>query len=157
MLVVSGNYYVGSRQRLPDNSGLPPFSAYKSYSASRSRSGGKVKNGGIVFQAGLACVFSTACFCGELRWRHVVQAAVWPPFVVVVSPVGDDPSCFKQVLEPADAQAFLAQLAVETLHVGILCGLARLDMHQIDLAIQRPGEEVATGQLRPVAPREAIS
>ena len=94
-----------------------------------------MNNGSIVFQAGLACVFSTACFCGELRRRHVVQAAVWPPLVVVVAPAGDDPSCFEQVLEPADAKTFLTQLAVETLHVGVLRGLARLDVDQVDLAI----------------------
>jgi hypothetical protein len=73
-----------------------------------------VKNGSIVFQAGLACVFSTACFCGELRWRPVVQAAMWPPLVVIVAPVGDDSSCLEQVLEPVDVKALFAQLAVET-------------------------------------------
>ena len=52
-------------------------------------------------------------------------------------------------------QALLAQLAIETLHVGVLRGLARLDVNQIDLAIQCPGKEVATGQLRAIAPREA--
>ena len=75
---------------------------------------------------------------------------MWPPFVVIPSPVGDDPSCFKQILEPADAKALLSQLAVEALHVGVLRGLARLDVDQIDLAIQSPGEEVATGQFRAV-------
>ena len=78
---------------------------------------------------------------------------MWPPLVVVVAPVGDDPPCFEQVLEPADAQAFLAQLAVETLHVCVLRGFSRLDVHQINLAIQSPGQEMAAGQLRPFAPR----
>ena len=80
-----------------------------------------------------------------------------PAFVVIAPPIGDDSSGLEQVLEPADAQALLAQLAVETLHVGVLRGLARLDVNQIDLAIQCPGKEVATGQLRAVAPREALS
>lgn len=75
---------------------------------------------------------------------------MWPPFVVIATPVVDDPPCFKQVLEPADAQALLAQLAVETLHVGVLRGLARLDVHKVDLAVQGPGKEVPTGQLRAV-------
>ena len=75
---------------------------------------------------------------------------MWPPLVVVVAPVGDDPPCFEQILEPADAKAFLAQFAVKVLHVGVLRGLARLDVNQVDLAIQRPCEETATGQLRAV-------
>ena len=110
-----------------------------------------------VFQAGEACVFSTACFCGELRWRHVAQAAVWPPLVVILAPVRDDPPGLEQVLEPADAKALLAQLAVETLHVGVLRGLSRLDVNQVDLVIQGPGKEMPTGQFRAVAPREAGS
>ena len=77
-----------------------------------------------------------------------------PPFVVVATPGGDDPSGFEQILEPADAKALLTQLTVETLHVGILRGLARLDVNQVNLLIQRPGKEVATGQLRAIAPRE---
>jgi hypothetical protein len=79
------------------------------------------------------------------------------PFVVIVTPSGDDSPGLEQVLEPADAKTFFAQLAVEALHIGILRGLARLDVHQIDLAIQRPGKEVTTGQLWPIAPREVAS
>ena len=79
---------------------------------------------------------------------------MWPPFVVIVSPVGDDSFCFEQILEPADTKSFLAQLAAETLYKSILRGLARLDVHQTDLAIQCPGEKMPTGQLRTVAPRE---
>ena len=70
-----------------------------------------------------------------------------PPLVVIVAPVGDGPSCLEQVLEPADAQALLAQLAVEALHVGVLRGLAGLDVHEIDFAIQSPGKEMPAGQL----------
>ena len=61
---------------------------------------------------------------------------MWPPFVVIATPGGDDPPCLEEVLEPADAQAFLAQFAVEALHVGVLRGLARLDVHQVNLPIQ---------------------
>ncbi len=67
---------------------------------------------------------ATACLRGELCRCHVVQAAMGPPFVVIAAPSGDDPPGFEQVLEPADAKALLAQLAVETLHIGILRGLA---------------------------------
>ena len=75
---------------------------------------------------------------------------MWSSFVVIMPPVGDDASSLEEVLEPTDTQAFLTQLAVETLHVAILRRLAGLDMDQIDLAVQSPGKEVATGQLRAV-------
>ena len=108
-----------------------------------------------VFQAGEACVFSTACFCGELCRGTVVQTAVRPALVVIAPPIGDDSSGLEQVLEPVNSQTFLAQLPVKTLHDTILRGLSGLDVNQIDLAIQCPGKEVATGQLRAIAPREA--
>lgn len=72
---------------------------------------------------------------------------MWPPFVVIAAPVGDDSPGLEEVLEPADTQAFLAQLAVEPLHVCVPCGLARLDGNEIDLAIERPGKEMATRRL----------
>ena len=104
-----------------------------------------MKNGSIVFQADGVRVFSTACSSSELSRRQIVQAAVRPVFVVIPVPRSDDASCFEQVLEPVDTQTLLAQSAVEALHVCILRGLAGLDVNQIDLVIQRPGKEVATG------------
>jgi hypothetical protein len=53
---------------------------------------------------------------------------MWPPFVLILLPVGNDSSGFNQVLEPADTKAFFAQLAVETLRLGVLRGLAWLDV-----------------------------
>ena len=78
-----------------------------------------------------------------------------PALVVIAMPIGDDSSGLEQVLEPVNSQTFLAQLPVKTLHDTILRGLSGLDVNQIDLAIQCPGKEVATGQLRAIAPREA--
>jgi hypothetical protein len=54
---------------------------------------------------------------------------MWPPFVVIATPGGDDPSGVEQVLEPTDAKALLALLAVETLQVGVVRRLARLDVN----------------------------
>ena len=62
-----------------------------------------MKSGRIVFQAGEAVVFPTACSGGELCWCHVVQAAMWPSFVVIAPPSGGDPPGFEQVLEADDA------------------------------------------------------
>jgi hypothetical protein len=75
---------------------------------------------------------------------------VGPVFVVIPAPGSDDASCFEEVLEPVDAQALLAQLAVEALHKGVLRGLTGLDVNQLDLAIQGPGKEVTTSQLRAI-------
>ena len=101
-----------------------------------------MENSFIVFQAGAVHVFSSALSLCELGWRQVIQAAVWPIFVVVAPPVSDDSPCFEEILEPADAQAFLAQLAVKALHVAILRGLAGLRVHEADLALDIPREEV---------------
>jgi hypothetical protein len=109
-----------------------------------------VENGLIVFQAGVASVFSSALPLCEFGWRLVIQAAVWTLPVVVASAVGDDSSCFEQVLEPADAEAFFAQFAVEALPIAILRRLARLCVNQVDLAFQVPGRKcrlVSSGPL----------
>lgn len=67
---------------------------------------------------------------------------MWALLVVVSAPVGDDSSCFKEVFKPADAQAFLTQLAVKAFDIAILRGLAGLRMHEVDLALDIPREEV---------------
>ena len=109
-----------------------------------------MENGCIVFQADGVSVFSTACATRELSWRQVIQATVRPTLVVVSPPVGDDAPSFEQVLEPADAQAFLAQLTVKALHVAVLRRLAGLRVNQVDLAFQVPGQAVTARQLWPV-------
>ena len=114
-----------------------------------------MENAHGVFQVDEVRVFSTDVPGCELCRGTVVQAAVRPALVVIAMPIGDDSSGLEQVLEPVNSQTFLAQLPVKTLHDTILRGLARLDVNQIDLAIQCPGKEVATGQLRAIAPREA--
>lgn len=106
-----------------------------------------------VFQAGEACVFSIARLSEcprKLGWCSVVEAAVRADFVVLLSPAGDFYSRVEQVREPAGAQALLAQLAMEALHVSVLHGPAGLDVAQVDLPLQCPGQEVAAGKLRAV-------
>src|SRR5580698_3179472 len=58
----------------------------------RRRSCGKVGNASGVFQAGVACVFSIARLLERLRKLvrcSVVEAAVRPKFVVLLSPICD--------------------------------------------------------------------
>jgi len=56
----------------------------------------------------------------------------------------------KQVPESACVQALIAQPTMEAIHIGILGGLARPDMHYIDLPLDGPGQEVAAGYFRAV-------
>ena len=103
-----------------------------------------MENGWFVFQADEVRVFSSAVLCCELDRRQVLQTAVRPAFVVVASPVSDDPSGFKQILEPAHTQTFLAQFPVEALHVTVLRRLARLRVNQVDLPLQIPCQKMPT-------------
>ena len=81
---------------------------------------------------------------------------MWPLFVVLRLPVSHLPACVEQVVKPADPQALFPQPAVEALHVRVLGWLAGLDVAQLDLPLQRPCQEMTAGQLRPVAPHEAL-
>ena len=59
---------------------------------SKGRSCGKVGNASGVFQAGVACVFSIVRLLERLRelvGRYIVEAAVRPKFLVLLSPVCD--------------------------------------------------------------------
>lgn len=77
-----------------------------------------------------------------------------PAFVVIPSLVGDDAPGLGQVLKPVDVPTFLAQLAVETLHVAIQRWLTGLRMNQVVLA---PGQKVPTGQLPARCRSESIA
>ncbi len=75
----------------------------------------------------------------KLGRGSVVETAVWSLLVVLPLPVSYLPACVERVREPADRQALFAQSAVEALHMRILGWLARLNVAQIDLPLQRPG------------------
>ena len=70
---------------------------------------------------------------------------MWPLFVVVVAPGRDFSPGVEEILKPALLRALLAQPSMEALHVRVLRGLAGLDMHHIDLAIDAPSQKMTTG------------
>ena len=72
---------------------------------------------------------------------------MWTLLVVLRLPTRDLPACVEQVGEPAHPQALLAQPPVEALDMRVLRRLARLDVAQFDLPLQRPGEEMTTREL----------
>jgi len=67
-----------------------------------------------------------------------------------MAPDGDLPSGVKQVLKPTDPQTLFAQPPVKAFDIGVLRGLARLDMNQLDLLLNAPGQKMTTGQFRAV-------
>jgi hypothetical protein len=79
---------------------------------------------------------------------------VWP-FNVLLPPTCDLDACIEQVPEPTHTQALFSEPAVEALHMGVLDRLAGLDVAQVDLPLQGPGQEGTTGQLRAVVAADA--
>ena len=73
-----------------------------------------------------------------------------PLRVVVASPIFDFASRVEQMPEPAHIQAFVAEPAMETFHVRILRQLAGLDVYQVNLVFDTPGQKVPRGQFRSV-------
>src|ERR1043165_6118263 len=83
----------------------------------------------------------------ELRGGHVAEGTVGPDSIVVHAPGLDDLARVRQAEEPVLVQALVAESAVETLDVGILIRLARVDEVQPDAAgvgprIERPADEL---------------
>ena len=70
--------------------------------------------------------------------------------VIFSLPIRDLPPGVEQVPEPAHVQALVAQLSIEAFHASILGWFSRLDVNEIDLPLDGPGEEVARSQLRAV-------
>ena len=95
---------------------------------------------------GGAHVFSIACLACKFCRRPIVQAAVWSLFVIVMPPDGDFPSGVKQVMKPTDPQTLFAQASVKAFHVRVLRGLTGLDVDQLDLPLNSPGQEMTAGQ-----------
>src|SRR3972149_10778511 len=98
------------------------------------------------FQGGAAPVFSTAPgrLTRELRRRAIPQAAVRPVLVVLLPPGGDLPARLEQVPEPAHIQALLPHPPVKTLHASVLHRSSWLNVHQLDLLLDAPRQEVPT-------------
>src|SRR5262249_28320765 len=75
------------------------------------------------------------CVClssRELARREIVEARMRPYFVVVPSPTLDDDLCFGTRAEPFEAEALVAEFAVEAFRDAILPRLARLDQRGAD-------------------------
>jgi len=84
--------------------------------------------------------------CGKLFRGLIVQCAVGPVLIVVDPPVLDDPFCLGQVHEPVQVQPFFAEPAIETLDIGVLGRLARVNKVKLHTMIIGPtvkGEVVA--------------
>lgn len=92
--------------------------------------------------------FCMAGFGCERCWHQIIQAAVRPFVVVVITPSRDLFPYIEGILEPTHLQALLAQPSGEALHIRVLHGLARLNMYHLDLAIEAPSWKMTTGQFR---------
>src|SRR5476649_1681094 len=86
----------------------------------------------------------------ELQRRQVVQAAVGSNGVEVKAPGLYDDLGFGTRSEPLDAQALVAQLAIEALVVGVLPRLAWIDQGRADAGMGEPLEDCQADELRPV-------
>lgn len=60
-------------------------------------------------------------------------------------PVRDLLPGIEQVVKPAYAQAFSPQAAIEALCMCVLRRFARLNVHQLDLALNTPGQKMQAG------------
>jgi hypothetical protein len=89
----------------------------------------------------------------ELEWRQVVQAAVRPDSIEVTAPGFDDDLCLCTRSEPLDAQAFVAQLAVEAFVVGVLPRLAGIDQGRADAGLSEPLEDREADNSGPLSER----
>jgi hypothetical protein len=70
-------------------------------------------------------------------------------------PRRDFSPCIEQVLKPAQRQT-LQQLSVKALDVCILRRLSWLNVHQLDLPLHTPGQEVTTRQFRSVVTADRL-
>lgn len=86
----------------------------------------------------------------ELDRRQVVQAHMGTDGVVILSPGLDQDLGLGTGAEPFDAQAFVAELAVEGLVGTVLPRLARLVKGRVDAVVGHPLQERATDELRAV-------
>ncbi len=75
---------------------------------------------------------------------------MWAIFVIVFSPSADHRTRFLAAAEPLDAQAFVAELAVEAFARAVLPRLARLDQSGPNALIRDPLEQCKRYELRPV-------
>src|ERR671919_2010254 len=86
----------------------------------------------------------------ELVRREIVEARMRPHFVVVPPPCFDDHLRLGARTEPFEAQALVAELAVEAFRDAILPRLAGLDQRRADALRDDPGQQRLGYELRSV-------
>src|SRR5688572_24305390 len=80
--------------------------------------------------------------------REIAQARMRAHVIVVLSPGLDDHLRLGPRAEPFEAQALVAELAVEALRDAILPGLAGLDQRRADPLGDDPGQQRLRHELR---------
>ena len=96
------------------------------------------------------CVFFEGARGCELLRGLIFQAAVRSLRIVVDPPVFDDLAGFADAGEPMLVQALLSVAAIETLDVGVLRWLARVDEIQLDAVIIGPSIQRSPAQFRAI-------
>lgn len=86
-------------------------------------------------------------FGGELSRRNPVNRSVRSDLVVVLAPDGDDLAGLGQGFEPVLIEAFIPELAVEALDVGVLSWLAWLNQDVLYASCLHPGHEGSACEL----------
>jgi hypothetical protein len=81
----------------------------------------------------------------KLVWCSLVETAVRPYLVVLLSSVGNFQSCVEEVPEPVGPQPLFTQPPVEAFHIAVLHRTTWLDLAQLDVLLQAPGKEVPAG------------
>src|SRR6266568_4010477 len=82
--------------------------------------------------------------------REIAEARLRADFVVMAAPALDDRLGLRPRPEPFEAQALVAELAVEAFGDAILPRLAGLDQRRIDALRNDPGQERLRHELRAV-------
>ena len=80
--------------------------------------------------------------------RHTTQCVMWPLFVVTDHPAAGDLSDLLKIPEQMQIQNLIATGAVEAFNVGILIGLAGLDVLNVQTMLFTPGCKVRTQKFR---------
>lgn len=85
---------------------------------------------------------------GESGRGLVAKRRMWPSFVVVAPPIGDQLPRVVEIPEPMVVQAFVPESPIERVDVGVLCGLARLNQLQFYTPLMGPLVHGLAGELR---------
>src|SRR5882762_5018863 len=82
--------------------------------------------------------------------RPVSQAAVRALFVILPPSHCDPLPRLEQVPEPAHVQTLLPHPPVKTFHASVLHRMPPLNVYELDLLLDAPGQKMPARQLRPV-------